>query len=128
MVVSMIDIILSLPTTPTEMIHVVRKKKVERFNGAESYDKVLVGDFVVSPQPLGTLNKVEGMTLATTLKGFKFNSVFGLYGANKGYKVGDLVTRSDGFVYEIQSIEPQGIGTPMEHVKLLVAKVDNQNG
>jgi hypothetical protein len=26
----------------------------------------------------------------------------------------------------LQSIEPQGIGTPLEHVKLLVTKVDNQ--
>ena len=127
MVVSIIEMILSLPTTPTEMIHVVRKKKIVKSNGAETFKTVLIGDFVVSPQPLGTLNKIEGLTLESSLKGFKFNSVFGLFGVNHGYQNGDLITRSDGLVYEVKSIEPQGIGTPMEHVKLLVVKVDNQN-
>lgn len=126
MAVSIVEMILAMPTTPTEMIHVVRKVAYTKPNGAEGFTEVLVGDFKVSPQPLGTLNKVEGLTLESSLAGNKLNSVFGLYGLNMGYKEGDIITRSDNLKYELQSIEPQGIGTPLEHVKLLVTKVDNQ--
>lgn len=126
MAVNFIDMILAMPTTPTETIHVERKVSYAKPNGAEGYNTITVGDFKVSPQPLGSLNKVEGLTLESSLSGNKVNSVFGLYGANVGYKEGDIITRPDTFKYELKSIEPQGIGTPMEHVKLLVVKVDNQ--
>lgn len=126
MAVSMIEMILAMPTTPIEMIHVERKQSYIKPNGSEGYEIIPIGDFKVSPQPLGTLNKVEGLTLQSSLAGNKINSVFGLYGSNIGYQEGDIITRSDGFKYELKTIEPQGIGTPMEHVKLLVVKVDNQ--
>ena len=127
MAVSIIEMILAMPTTPVEMIHVVRKVAYTKPNGSEGFSETPIGDFKVSPQPLGTLNKVEGLTLQSSLAGNKLNSVFGLYGINMGYKEGDIIIRPDGLKYELKTIEPQGVGTPMEHVKLLVVKVDNQN-
>lgn len=123
---ALIDTLLALPTTPTEVVHVIRKVKYEKPNGAEGYTEQIVGDFTVSTQPLGSLNKIEGLTLESTLSGNKKNSVFGIYSADYGYQNGDIVIRPDGLRYEVKSVEPLGEGTLFEHVKVLLSKIDNQ--
>ena len=49
---ALIDTLLAIPTTPTEVVHVVRKVKYEKPNGAEGYTEKIIGDFTVSTQPL----------------------------------------------------------------------------
>ena len=124
---ALIDTLLAIPTTQTEVVHVVRKVKYEKPNGAEGYTEKIIGDFTVSTQPLGSLNKIEGLTLESSLAGNQINSVFGIYSPDYGYKEGDIITRPDGYKYEVKAVEPLGEGTLFEHVKVLLVKVDNQD-
>lgn len=124
---ALIDMILGIPFTSTETVRVVRREPFEKPNGAEGYVDKPLGEFKVNIQPLGTLNKVEGLTLNTELVGNSIQEVWGMYSHNYGFQMGDIITRSsDGLKYEIKSAELNGIGTPLEFMKCLIQRVDNQ--
>jgi hypothetical protein len=124
---ALIDIIVGIPYTSSETVNVIRKETFTKPNGAEGYIENDLGDFKVNIQPMGTLNKIEGLTLRSELTGNGIDEVWGMYSHNYGFKMGDIVTRSsDGLKYEIKSAEINGLGTPLEFSKCLIVKVDNQ--
>lgn len=111
----------------SEKVEIYRKKIVSGFRNSTKTETFLVGKAIVSIQNTGSINKVAGLTLQDGKTGVSVNSVWVMYSEWIDLKEQDIVKRSDGFLYEVKNLEPNGRGSILEHMKSYLVRVDNQD-
>lgn len=128
---TIIEMLLASPFTPREQITVTREVATVKENGAETINKVNVGEFTVFVSPPDTLNKNEGAILEELMRGNKTRKVYMVYGLMTGIKDGDTVYRgqTDKQYYEVKIVGYHGdsFNLPeIRHHKIYIVSKDNQ--
>lgn len=118
---------LILKTCCSEKVEIYRKIIIAGSRNSTKTELKLIDCPRVSIQSTGSVNKVAGLTLQKNKAGTEVKSVWIMYSAWIDLKEQDIIKRSDGFYYEVQNLEPNGKGSPLEHMKSYLSKVDNQD-
>ncbi len=111
----------------SEMVEIYRKVLISGARNSIRTELQHVGKYRVSVQNTGSVNKVAGLTLQNNKAGTQVQSVWIMYSDWIDLREQDLIKRSDGLYYEVQNLEPNGRGSPLEHMKSYLSKVENQD-
>lgn len=126
----LIESILDLPFTPSEMIDVTRVITQTKPNGADTVIKVNVGVYKCMFLPPETMNKDDGAVLQQLMEGNDIKEVYMVYCYAPDVKVGDTIyRRENGLYYEVKINAFYGSKInykPISHNKLYVVLKDNQ--
>ena len=127
----LIESILDMPFTPSEMIDVSRTETYTKPNGAEGTRKVSVGAYKCIFLPPETMNKNDGAILQQLMSGNEIKEVYMIYCYAPNVKVGDTVYRRENSqYYEVKINAFYGSKTnykPISHNKIYVVLKDNQS-
>lgn len=126
----LIESILDLPFTPSEMIDITRVITQTKPNGADTVIKVNVGVYKCMFLPPETMNKDDGAVLQQLMEGNDIKEVYMVYCYAPDVKVGDTIyRRENGLYYEVKINAFYGSKInykPISHNKLYVVLKDNQ--
>ena len=127
-----IEALLDLPTTPSEMIDVTRTTTITKPNGSQGTIKENVGSYKALFMPPETMNKNDGAILERLMSGANTKEVYMIYTFAPNVKDGDTVyRREDSKYYEVKINAFFGSKTnfkPISYTKLYVMLKDNQRG
>ncbi|MCX4348362.1 MAG: hypothetical protein OSJ76_01090 [Alphaproteobacteria bacterium] len=118
---------LIIRTGCSEKVEIYRKKIVSGQRNSTKTETFIVGKAIVSIQNTGSIHKVAGLTLKDGKAGVSVNSVWVMYSEWIDLKEQDIIKRSDGFLYEVKNLEPNGRGSRLAHMKSYLVRVDNQD-
>ena len=125
-----IEALLNLPLTPSEMVDVTRTTTYIKENGAEGTSKVEVGSYKTIFMPPETMNKNDGAILEQLMSGNDIKEVYMVYCFAPDIKVGDTIYRREsGKYYEVKIAAFYGSKVnivPISCSKLYVVLKDNQ--
>ena len=128
---TIIEQLLNIPLTPSELVSVTRTEPFTKPNGAEDTLKSTVGEFKVFISPPDTLNKDDGAILQQLMSGNKSRRVYMMYGFCPDIKEGDTVYRqqTDKLYYEVKIVGYHGNSFNMpeiRHHKCYIVSKDDQ--
>lgn len=125
-----IESLLNLPLTPSEMVDITRAKTYTKLNGAEGVLKEVVGTYKVLFMPPETMNKNDGAVLEQLMSGNDTKEVYMVYCFAPDVKVGDTIyRRENGKYYEVKIAAFYGSKVkivPISCSKLYVVLKDDQ--
>jgi len=126
----LIESILDLPFTPSEMIDVTRTTTYTKPNGSEGTLKETVGVYKCVFLPPETMNKNDGAILQQLMSGNEIKEVYMIYCYAPNVKVGDTVYRRENSQYyevKINAFYGSKVNyKPISHNKMYVVLKDNQ--
>ena len=125
-----IEALLDLPYTPSEMIDITRTATITKPNGSQGTIKETVGAYKAIFLPPDTTNKNDGSILERLMSGTSTKEVYMVYTFAPNAKEGDTVyRREDGKYYEVKINAFFGSKVnfkPISYTKLYVVLKDNQ--
>ena len=125
-----IEALLDLPYTPSEMIDITRTATITKPNGSQGTIKETVGAYKAIFLPPDTTNKNDGAILERLMSGTSTKEVYMVYTYAPNAKEGDTVyRREDCKYYEVKINAFFGSKVnfkPISYTKLYVVLKDNQ--